>query len=1378
MGVLRDGIGKGCYVPAKVLGVEFRALFDTGAQCSILSRDAWDSLPKRRRPKMEPPTHALRGVNLSPVNIRGVATLEMEVDGHPIGIRRLLIAEDICDDLVLGTDLWEGLMIGYTVQREGGLETNTMKWPKEDVSSNDDDSSGSGDVLQPEVSGMLEDDEQDSVDQDALDLQDMEYLPYIPRGMDDDLPKGGYRSTRWKKLAGARLGAELAGNFGRIGAIQVEEPGGADQPPGLPEHLAKLYTCSCSELSPEQQAQLARLLIDYQDSFSKSDSDIGRTAMEVHRIPTGDAKPIRLPPRRAPMHLQADIQRQIKEMKEQGTVEDCSSAWAAPLVIVKKKDGSNRICVDYRALNQATIKDGHPLPRLDDCLDALRGAKIYTTLDMTSGYHQVEVAPEDRDKTAFVDGRGHHLRYVTMPFGLCNAPATFQRLMEKVLEGMVWDTVVVYLDDVVIFSQTIEDHMTHLKQVLDRFRQHNLKLKPRKCDLCRTQIKYLGHTVSSKGIATDPSLVERVQNWPQPTTVRKVRGFIGLANYYKAYIPDYGNLQEPLVRLTDKGAKFIWTPECQQAFETIKERLTTAPIMAFPNLEDPFILDTDASDTAIGAVLSQVQEGQERVIAYGSKVLSREERNYCVTRRELLAVVHFVDKYEYYLRGREFTIRTDHSSLRWMLNQREPRDQLARWIQKLDTYRPFNIVHRAGKHHGNADAMSRLDMGKCFRGGACLCRERGECGEATEGPEANSQPTESADTLEAATIGVLQAKPAVGGGDPAKARTGLHLKHDGSDRSTPPSAATDYDNDDRVNPATEGQEEIDSTLEPEGLTIGLSPQEVQEQQEADPDLREIKAWKETRIQRPCKEECASLSNIGKYWAGRWDQLEIRGGLLQYRWEPEDPKDPVIYRTVAPRALIPTILTALHDLKAAGHMGIGRTRERAKRCPYIWNSMLREVERWVQRCRQCQRRKAPAHRKRARMVRYQVGSPWDRVAADVLGPLPTSKNGHKYILVIQDYFTKWAEFFPMADQTAETVATILVDNIISRFGCPREFHTDQGSNFKSKLMTEVYRLMGLRKTQTTPYHPRGDGMVERANRTLEDMLSLWVDERQSDWHEHLPLLAMAYRSAPHKTTAASPNLLMFGREVTLPVDLIMEPVPNEVEEPTSYPEYIDNLQSTMRTAHQVARDTMAQQMASQKRYFDQTVHLTNYEPGDIVMCYLPANKKGRTPKLMPKWRGPYLVRHRLSDVVYRIQQSPRAKPKIVHGDIIKRCYGYTAAELGFPSQRTPSQPAEVVPGPPPQEHCRAPGGPEDEPQHSASEQPLDTPSSWEDTDQSETAEFPPPPLPQQELRRKRKRVKGSRKVNTPVQPSTPEPSALPTRTRAGRPVRAPHRYGWD
>ena len=401
--------------------------------------------------------------------------------------------------------------------------------------------------------------------------------------------------------------------------------------------------------------------------------------------------------------------------------------------------------------------------------------------------------------------------------------------------------------------------------------------------------------------------------------------------------------------------------------------------------------------------------------------------------------------------------------------------------------------------------------------------------------------------------------------------------------------------------------------------------------------------------------------------------------------------------------------------------------------------------------------------------------------DVLGPLPTTPEGNKFVLVVMDYFTKWVEVFPMKDQTAETVAAVLVDEVFSRLGCPIELHSDQGSNFRSKVMTEVYRLMGIKKTQTTPYHPRGDGMVERMNRTLEDMLAHCVSERQTDWDQHLPLLAMAYRSAPHSTTAETPNMLMLGREVTLPVDLVVEPLPEEVEEPPNLSEYADDLLERMRLVAQATRAVMTQQLQSQKRHFDQNVHLTIHKPGDVVWLKLHAGKKGRSPKLMKRWGGPFLIRDKLSSVNYRIQETPRSKCKVVHGDDIKPCYGITPADLGFKeSQRTPSQSAEAgqEAAPPAGEICeaeRAEAGPNPTgtPDGEAEAAPSEGPGSTNTRVEVE-------PLPQRPPRKRRRRKRPKKMGNkepteAPAEPKAPDP---PIRTRAGREIKSPKRYGWD
>ena len=354
-------------------------------------------------------------------------------------------------------------------------------------------------------------------------------------------------------------------------------------------------------------------------------------------------------------------------------------------MLVRKKDGSTRFCVDFRKVNSITRKDAYPLPRVDDTLEALAGSQWFTTLDLISGYWQVEMDPKDREKTALCTTEGL-FEFRVMPFGLCNAPATFQRLMDTALAGE-WKRSVVYLNDIIIPGKTFKEHLFNLSNVFERLRKAGLKLQPAKCAFCRNQVAFLGHVLSSKGIATDPSKTEKVANWPDPKSRREVHQFLGLANYYRRFVQDFAKIAKPLHRLTEKTVEFMWSPECKSAFEELRRRLITAPILVFPDYSKEFILDTDASNDGIGAVLSQVQDsGEEKVIAYASRVQSKPERQYCVTCRELLAVVTFIQQFRHYLLGRHFTQRTDHGSLKWLSNFKEPEGQLARWIEKLQEY--------------------------------------------------------------------------------------------------------------------------------------------------------------------------------------------------------------------------------------------------------------------------------------------------------------------------------------------------------------------------------------------------------------------------------------------------------------------------------------------------------------------------------------------------------------------------------------------------------------------------------------------------------------------------------------------------------------------
>ena len=477
----------------------------------------------------------------------------------------------------------------------------------------------------------------------------------------------------------------------------------------LPEHLQCMLSAADASLTPFQLYQVVLVIMEYGDVFKHPDAPLGRTHVVEHKIDVQQHHPIKQAPRRLAYHKQETVRKELDKMLEQGLIKPSVSPWASPIVLVTKKDGTTRFCIDYRKVNEVTRKDAFPLPRIDESLDSLSGSEYFCTLDLASGYWQVGMAEEDKDKTAFCTRFGL-FEWNVMPFGLCNAPATFERLTEHVLRGMQWEEALVYIDDIICFGKTFEQCLMRLRRVFQRILEHHLTFKPKKCDLFKAMVEFLGHIVSASGVSCDPVKIVKVRDWQPPKTVTEVRSFLGMAGYYRMFVPNYATLAKPLTELTKKTQAFIWSARCQKAFDSLKNCLIRAPILAYPDMAKMFILDTDASGYAAGSVISQLQDdGTERPIAYASATFNSAEEKYCTTHRELLAVVKAVEHFHHYLAGKEFLIRVDHASLVWLKNFRDPKDKVARWILRLEDYN-YKLQFRKGEEHGNADAMSRMPV--------------------------------------------------------------------------------------------------------------------------------------------------------------------------------------------------------------------------------------------------------------------------------------------------------------------------------------------------------------------------------------------------------------------------------------------------------------------------------------------------------------------------------------------------------------------------------------------------------------------------------------------------------------------------------------------
>ena len=653
----------------------------------------------------------------------------------------------------------------------------------------------------------------------------------------------------------------------------------------------------------------------------------------------------------------------------------------------------------------------------------------------------------DHNKTAFQTKDGLY-EFLRMPFGLCNAPATFQRAIQLVFHGMTWRDVLTYLDDINILSRSFEDHLQNLHKVFEHLQENNLKLKPRKCKFFQTEVPFLGQLATRDGLAVDPKKIEAVILWPVPTCRRDVESLLGFVNYHQNHIKGYAELAAPLYEITGKK-EFHWDEPQQAAFEALKEALVCAPVLAYPNAEDQFILDTDASGTAIGAELIQVQDGEEKVIAYGSFALTPAQRKYCTTKLELLALVRFTQEYRHYLLGRKFVVRTYHSSLTWLMHFCHVEGMLARWLEELSQF-DMVIQHQKGVQHGNADFLSRrpedIKYCDCYEAGVTL--ESLPCGRCKFCTRLHTQWARFEDDVDDVVP--------------------LAIRHISLDDEDP-------DWGDILSPDFTPSEESTFWLP------RYSPEELRKVQHEDPDLAKLIGWLESGTSPALEELYLCSPMVKKFWLNK-SQLEFHEGVLRYKWEDK----PVKLLFMVPTALKDEILAGCHDCPTSGHLGIQKTLDRVKRS-FMWHELSTDVSVYVRSCPVCNKNKKANVKPRAGLRSFRAGAPMECVHMDILGPFPPSESGNRYILLMVDQFTKWVEIHPIPDQTAERTARMAVDQFFSRFGAPLQIHTDQGRNFDGHVMKALCSLYHITKTRTTPYHPSSNGQAEQYNWLLLQLI---------------------------------------------------------------------------------------------------------------------------------------------------------------------------------------------------------------------------------------------------------------------------------------------------
>ena len=986
--------------------------------------------------------------------------------------------------------------------------------------------------------------------------------------------------------------------------------------------LSKSVAC------PTDLLRLSRLIVSYSDVFAKDMSQLGKTTAYSHKIDTGDNPPQRSRMYRYSPEQKEEIERQVSEMLKNDLIVPSNSLWQSSVVLCTKRNNPvPRFAVDFRKLNAVSKELQQTMISMDDVVDAIGSAKpkVFTVLDFYSGFFQIPLADkESMDRCSFVVPSGIY-SFKVLPQGVRNGSIVFQSMINSLFRKMLFRYMLCYTDDVIVYSPDMETHITqHLPAIFDVLRKANLKLHSKKSQFATDSCKYLGNIITTEGCKPDPDRLTAIANYPMCTDVNSLRRFLGMLNYFRKYIFNFSKISHCLTRLLQKDAKWVWTDEHTEAFNTLRDKLISAPILAYPDFSKQMHITTDASTVAISYYLSYFDDqNNERVVSYQGRNLKNWEKSWNICEIEGLAIVESIRYFSVYL-SNKFIIHCDNISMKWLDKIKNSNGRLLRWSLLLQSYN-FEVVHRTSKQNPVCDALSRRTY-----------------------PETTEPPILHGPIDEDEIMHIDVSDNSTNGGE--------------VDQTTPSRELIQltirYKTDNRTNthPLNDDDNENHKTVADTVCHLITDRPDLSKLQRECPELSLIINYLESNT-LPDDDRQARQVVIES------DRYLIENNILYHLFTPrryENTNSLPIKQVAVPITMRALVLRSMHDTNfGASHPGLDRTYKNLQ-ARFYWKNSWTDVYKYVSSCEECQASKRSPHLRKAPLLPIAPNQLFERIHMDYvkISNFKPDANGDvppNELLVVVDSFSKWVEAIPVKTERAEEAAEVLYREIFCRYGAPKILVSDRGKTYMSKLLSKLCECFEIEQHFTSSYHPMANSVAERTHSSILNSLRTYMSPpNDRNWTKYLPGILAALRAGiSTRGSQFSPFYLCFHKEMNLPIQNILSP-PANANVNTS--ECIDDLNQSIELTRKIATDNIMRQQENYKTQYDKNAAYPSFQVGDLVLLFEPKIPRNcQTPKLWQKYKGPYYVEDAHDNFTYSLRHCETHQPHFsrVHANRLKK-----------------------------------------------------------------------------------------------------------------------------